>query len=60
MADVRKIITAGEMEPMTPQERADTVQAGCVRSWDDVREPFRSEVTAIAKTLGDQRRRERG
>jgi hypothetical protein len=57
MADKSKaIITATEMEKMNPQERADAVDASMVRSWDEVPEPFRSEVLAAARTLGQQRR----
>jgi len=54
--DGRQIITAADLEKMSPQERADTVTASRVKSWDDVPEPFRSEVLAEAKRLGDQRR----
>lgn len=56
MAEQRKIITAADMDKMTPQQRADAVIAGTVTSWDDVPEPFRSEVLAEARRLGDQRR----
>jgi hypothetical protein len=56
MADDLKITTAAEMDRMTPQERADAVDAALVRSWDDVPEPFRSEVLATARSLGEQRR----
>ncbi len=57
MADKAKaIITAAEMDKMTPQERADAVDAATVRSWDEVPEPFRSEVLATACALGQQRR----
>ena len=52
----REIITAADLEKMSPQERADTVTASRVKSWDDVPEPFRSEVLAEAKRLGEQRR----
>ncbi len=53
----KPVITADEMDKMTPQERADAVDSAMVRSWDDVPEPFRSEVLATAKTLGQQRRK---
>jgi hypothetical protein len=59
MATPRKLISAAEMDKMTPQERADAVQAGRVKSWDDVPEPFKSEVLATATALGEQRRRQR-
>jgi hypothetical protein len=57
MADKAKaLITAAEMAMMTPQQRADVVDVSMVRSWDEVPEPFRSEVLATACTLGQQRR----
>ncbi len=54
--NAERIITATDMDKMTPQERADAVDAATVRSWDDVPEPFRTEVLATAKMLGQQRR----
>ena len=54
----RKLITAADMDRMTPQERADAVDAGTIRSWDDVPEPFRSEVLATAQELSERRRRD--
>ena len=59
MATPRKPITAAEMDKMTPQARADAVEAGRAKTWDDVPEPFRSEVLSTAKELGEQRRRQR-
>ena len=44
------------MDKMTPQERADAVTAGTVTSWDDVPEPFRTEVLAEATRLGQRHR----
>ena len=54
MATPRKIITAAEMDTMTPQERADAVDAGIVRSWDDVTPEFRDRVLVRAKQLADE------
>ena len=54
MATPRKIITAAEMDKMTPQERADAVDASIVRSWDDVTPEFRDRVLARAKQLADE------
>ena len=51
------MITAAEMDAMTAQERADAVVAGTVTSWDDVPEPFRSDMLAEARALGEQRRK---
>ena len=42
------------MDKMTPQERADAVDAGIVRSWDDVTPEFRDRVFARAKQLADE------
>ena len=50
------VITAAEMDRMTPQQRADAVAAGVVTSWADLPEPFRSEVLAEARRLGEERR----
>jgi hypothetical protein len=51
----RKIITAADMDKMTPQERADVVDASIVRSWDDVTPAFREQILRraqqVAKTL---------
>ena len=52
----RKVITATDMDAMTPQERADAVDAGTVRNWDDVDPDFREEILATARQLGTQRR----
>lgn len=56
MADNTRIITPADMDDMSPQERADAVAAATATSWDEVPEPFRSEVLATARTLGKQRR----
>lgn len=58
MTKPRKTITAAKMAAMTPQQRADAVEAARAKSWDDVPEPFRSEVRATAVELGEQRRRQ--
>ena len=52
----RKVITATDMDAMTPQERADAVDAATVRNWDDVDPDFREEILATARQLGTQRR----
>jgi hypothetical protein len=44
------------MDRMTPQQRADAVAAGVLTSWGDVPEPFRSEVLAEARRVGEERR----
>lgn len=60
MGRVRRIITAAEMDKMSPQERADVVEAGRAATWDDVSDAFRAEVLAAASELGAQRRANRG
>lgn len=59
MTTPRKTITAAEMASMTPQQRAEAIEEGRAKSWEDVPEPFRSEVLATAAELGEQRRRQR-
>jgi len=51
------VVTAAEMDKLSPQQRADAVAAATAHSWDEVPEPFRSEVLATARTLGEQRRK---
>jgi len=53
----RNFISVNDMEAMTPQERADAVDASIVRSWDEVPAPFRAEVLATARDLSEQLRR---
>ena len=50
-------LSSAQMAVMTPQARADAVDAATVRSWDEVSEPFRSEVLSTALALGVQRRK---
>lgn len=50
----RKVITAAEMARMTPQQRADAVDAATCHSWDDVPEPFRSQVLETARELAQR------
>ncbi len=47
----RKFISAADMDRMTPNERADAVNASICRTWDEVPEPFRSKVLARAEEL---------
>ena len=51
-----RIVTATEMDKMTPEQRADVVDIAMVQSCDDVPEPFKSRVLAIASELGASRR----
>ena len=56
----RKIITAADMDKMTPQERADAVDAATIRSWDDVDPDFREAAMAEARRLNAELRRRNG
>ncbi len=56
MAEHGKVITASEMDKMTPQERADAVDASVRRSWDDVDPDFRDRALAEARKLNAQLR----
>ena len=42
----RKFISAADMDRMTPNERAEAVNASICHSWDDVPEPHRSKFLA--------------
>ena len=52
--DERKFYSAADMARMSPQERADVVDAATCHIWDEVPEPFRSEVMATARELGQR------
>lgn len=51
MAGKQRIVTAAEMDKMTPQERADAVDAGVIRSWDEVDHDFRERLLARAPEI---------
>ena len=50
------VVTASEMDQMSPQQRADLIDAAIVRSWDDVPASFKAEVLETASVIGRQRR----
>ena len=56
MADNDRIVTAADLERMTPQARADVIDASVVTDWHDVPESLRAKVDATARRLGEQRR----
>jgi hypothetical protein len=56
MSEEAKVITAEELDKMSPQERADAVDAGIVRSWDEVPKAFKEKVLSTARLLGEKRR----
>ncbi len=43
LVEERKFISAADMDRMTPNERADAVNASICHSWDEVPEPHRSK-----------------
>ncbi len=53
MVERGKVTTAAEMDKMTPQQRADAVDASVVHSWDEVSPEFRSRVLKRAKQLAE-------
>ena len=46
LVEERKFISAADMDRMTPNERADAVNASVCHSWDEVPEPYRSKFLA--------------
>jgi hypothetical protein len=46
IVEKRPFISAADMDRMTPNERADAVNASICRTWDEVPEPFRSKIFA--------------
>ena len=51
MSELRRIVTAADMDRMTPLERAAAVDASIVRDWEQVPPAFRREVEETAKRL---------
>ena len=51
VSELRRIVTAAEMDRMTPMERAAAVDASIVRDWDQVPPGFRREVEETARRL---------
>ncbi len=56
MSSPRKVVTADEMGKMTPQQRADLIDASVVRSWDEVDPAFRERALEAARVLNAQQR----
>jgi hypothetical protein len=54
VAEAPRLITAAEMDRMTPDERAAAVNERIVTDWDDVAEAFRQKVIATAHRLADE------
>lgn len=57
LMEERKFISAADMDRMTPNERAEAVNASICHSWDEVPEPFRSQVMETARELGKRFKR---
>ena len=51
MSRDRRIITAAEMDRMSPQERADAVRASVVANLDELDPAFRARVERRAREL---------
>jgi len=49
------VLRVEEFDRMTPQERADAVVAGIVRSWDDVSPECRARLAARADEIEGSR-----
>jgi len=52
------VVRVEEFDRMSPQERADAVRSGIVRSWDDVEPSVRQRIEAKAAEI--ERNRTRG
>lgn len=50
------VVSAADLERMTPQQRLEVVEASTIHGWDQVSESFRTEVEAAALRLGELRR----
>ena len=56
MAEDRKLLTAPEMDAMTPDERSAAVRAGIVTDLSTLPAEFRERVLGTGKRLTEQRR----
>ena len=54
LMEERKFISAADMDRMTPNERAEAVNASICHSWDEVPEPFRTQVLETARELAQR------
>lgn len=50
----KQLITAEEMDSMTPDQRAAAVDAGWIGDIDELPEPFRARVMAKAKAIEER------
>ncbi len=51
MAKKRDVLTAAELDELSPSERAEAIREGVVKDFDDVPEGFRGRVEATARRL---------
>ncbi len=51
MADSRKIVSAAEMDDMSPQDRAAAVESGVLHDWKEVEPGFRRVVEEKAQQI---------
>jgi hypothetical protein len=58
VADAPRLITAAELDEMTPNERADALTARIVTDWDLVPAAFREQVEATGARLAEQMKRQ--
>ena len=56
MADKRELLTAAQLDEMTPNERMDAFEQRVITNLDDLPEEFRDQVTNTAGRLGEERR----
>ena len=59
MDDTPEILSAAQLDAMTPAERAASFDASIITNLDDVPEPFRSKVIATGQRLERERREHR-
>jgi hypothetical protein len=54
MADERKMLTAAELDPMSPDQRAAAVRERLVTDLDDLPDEFRRRVVETGRRLADE------
>jgi hypothetical protein len=55
MDSAKKLITSQDLEAMSPQQRADSIDASIVRSWDDVPSAVRRRIEQRGAELQQRR-----
>ena len=54
----KPVVGVAEFDSMTPQERADSVRASVVLSWDEVDPELRARIEARAPEVEQRRKRD--